>query len=104
VRYHVEITEPAEKNIREAYEWLRSQSQQAAAIWLDGLLEAVESLAAFPRRCGVAPESEDHEDEIRQLLYGRYRVLFLIRERKVFILHVRHAARYRASEEDLYPE
>jgi plasmid stabilization system protein ParE len=51
VRYRVEITEPAQQNIQEAYDWLTAESSQAATTWIDGLLETIESLDTFPLRC-----------------------------------------------------
>jgi plasmid stabilization system protein ParE len=47
----------------------------------------------MPARCPFAPENEDHTQEIRQLIFGRYRVLFTIQPGRVVILHVRHCAR-----------
>ena len=47
----------------------------------------------MPMACGLAPEDDVSGHEIRQLLFGKYRVLFTIEETKVFILTVRHGAR-----------
>jgi plasmid stabilization system protein ParE len=47
----------------------------------------------MPARCPLAPENEDHPKEIRQLVHGRYRILFTIEPGRVVILHVRHGAR-----------
>jgi plasmid stabilization system protein ParE len=102
VRYRVEITGPAEKNIEESHDWLQAESPAAAVRWIDGLRGAIESLTNFPRRCPLAPESADHAEEIRQPLYGRYRILFVIRKQRVFVLHLRHSSRDRAGVEDLY--
>ncbi len=93
MRYRIEITEPAESNIEEAYDWIAADSEQAASRWIDGLLEQIETLSDMPDRCTVAPESEDHDVVIRQLFYSRYRILFYVREPMVFILHIRHASR-----------
>ena len=101
MRYRVEITEPAQQNIQGAYDWLGAESLRAANTWIDGLLETVESLDTFPLRCPLAPESTDHPEEIRQILYGSYRILFSVRKLKVFVLHVRHGSRDRAGTEDL---
>ena len=57
-----------------------------------GLLQAAQALEQFPHRCPLAPES-GAALEIRQLLYGRYRVLFTIARDTVYILHIRHSAR-----------
>jgi plasmid stabilization system protein ParE len=47
----------------------------------------------MPARYPLAPENEEHANEIRQLVYGRYRILFTIQPGRVVILHVRHGAR-----------
>jgi plasmid stabilization system protein ParE len=97
--YRVEVTAQAEAEMDEAYQWIADRSPARATRWYRGLRTAIESLADYPRRCALAPESEYLEDEIRQLLYGRrsgiYRVLFQIHDaaQVVFVLHVRHGAR-----------
>ena len=55
-------------------------------------LDAAATLEAFPGRCRLAPENGPFEFEIRQLLYGNYRLLFTVRDDTVVILHVRHRA------------
>ena len=97
MKYRVEITAEAEAEIKEAYLWIFRDSPANAARWRRGLLEAVRSLSQQPTRCPLAPESAFFKQDIRQLLYGKhggvYRVLFVIEEKSVSILHVRHAAR-----------
>ncbi|MBV9240498.1 MAG: type II toxin-antitoxin system RelE/ParE family toxin [Acidobacteria bacterium] len=58
-----------------------------------GLFGAFETLRAGPTRCALAPETDSLDSEIRQLLYGRYRILFTISKEMVVILRVRHTAR-----------
>jgi len=48
----------------------------------------------------VAPESAALGVEVRHLVVGSYRVLFVIRQDTVTVLHIRHAARRRVTEED----
>lgn len=43
--------------------------------------------------CGFAPENAYASCEVRQMLFGRYRVLFTIREQIVILLTMRHGAR-----------
>jgi plasmid stabilization system protein ParE len=97
MKYRIEITSEAEWEIKEAYLWIHRDSPANAARWRRGLLEAVRSLSQQPMRCQLAPESAFFKQEIRQLLYGKqggvYRVLFMINEKTVSILHIRHAAR-----------
>jgi hypothetical protein len=48
----------------------------------------------------VAPESVALGVEVRHLVVASYRVLFVIGKDTVTVLHIRHAARRRATEED----
>ena len=104
MRYSVEITEPAQLNIQEAYDWLHAESATAAVEWIDGLLETIEKLGTFPLRCPLAPESTDHKEKIRQIFYHSYRLLFVVRKTKVYMLHVRHSSRNRARSEEVFPQ
>jgi hypothetical protein len=45
----------------------------------------------MPRGFPIAPEDDEFSEEIRQMIVGRYRVLFTIKKRKVHVLHVRGA-------------
>jgi plasmid stabilization system protein ParE len=92
-QYLVEFTRTAEREIEEIAEWIAADSLEAAGRWLDDLLAVVDRLETMPSRCPLAPENESHTEEIRQLIFGRYRVLFTIQPGRVVILHVRHGAR-----------
>ena len=89
---NVEITTLAEANLEEIYLRIRKDSSTRAVEWREGLLKAAQTLERFPRRCPLAPES-GAELEIRQLVYGTYRVLFTIAKDTVYVLHIRHGAR-----------
>jgi toxin ParE1/3/4 len=88
----VEITALAEADLETIYLHIREDSLIRAAEWRQGLLQAAQALEQFPDRCPLATES-GAALEIRQLLYGRYRVLFTIARDTVYILHFRHSAR-----------
>lgn len=60
--------------------------------WVRQLQAAVsKQLAVVPKGFPLAPEDDDFSEEIRQMVVGRYRVLFTIKGRKVHVLHVREA-------------
>jgi plasmid stabilization system protein ParE len=105
MEFLVEIAEPAERDIEDAYLWFYDASPARADTWYRGLCRAILSLRELPRRCPIAPESQDLDREIRQLLYGRqrlmYRILYEIREDTVFVLRLRHTARARLDPEEL---
>jgi plasmid stabilization system protein ParE len=102
-RFQVLVAAPAEAEIEAAYLRIRQDSLANAAKWRAGLLDAAATLETFPERCRLAPENGPFKFEIRQFLYGNYRLLFTVREDAVVILHVRHGARDWMKPEDVVP-
>lgn len=86
MKYQVEVTEQA-SNL-----WIADTVPDTAARWFEGLVSKVNSLSTMPERCALAPESAAFHQEIRQLLYGRYRILFTIKGDTVYVIHIRHSA------------
>jgi plasmid stabilization system protein ParE len=100
VIFLIEFTDVAEMEVQDTFLWLLGRSPDHAGRWQAGLEASVNSLAEFPTRCPLAPESDQFDVEVRQQLYGRYRILFTLvdadgdgAEDTVRILHVRHGAR-----------
>ncbi len=98
--YRVEPTDKALIDAGEAYFWINEQSEEAALRWYEGLMKAFRSLERNPLRCPLAPERIFFEEEIRQLIYGKYRILFTVEGETVFVLRVRHSAREYLMPED----
>lgn len=63
-----------------------------AAKWLDRIMEAIESLEKFPRRCALAAENDHRPYEIRKINVGGYLVLFTVDDdaRTVTMIGFRH--------------
>ncbi len=91
--YRLEPTDKALVDAGKAYFWIRERSETAALRWYQGLLKAFRSLEQNPLRCPLAAESPFFEQQIRQLIYGKYRVLLTVEGETVFVLRVRHGAR-----------
>jgi len=72
-------------------EQIRWDKPMAASRWLERLLAEVETLPEMPRRCRVVPELE--REDVRELLFGNYRVIYRIEEGALVILTVRHGRR-----------
>lgn len=94
MQFEVIITPSGKADIFETNTWLLENYPNIADRWLWETSEAVTSLSKSPKRCAVSPESDAFDVEVRQLLYGRkphvYRILFSIRETKIYVLRVRH--------------
>jgi plasmid stabilization system protein ParE len=90
--YRVEPTDKALVDAGEAYFWISEHSEGTALRWYEGLMKAFRSLEKNPLRCPLAPESVFFEEEIRHLVYGKYRILFTVKGETVYVLRVRHGA------------
>jgi plasmid stabilization system protein ParE len=81
---------------------LSEHAGEAGIRWFLALDDAIASLAEFPHRCPLAPETGRFPFEVRQLLYGRKphvcRILFAVEDDTVTILHIRHGRRKPLSE------
>ncbi|MDX2042066.1 MAG: type II toxin-antitoxin system RelE/ParE family toxin [Acidobacteriota bacterium] len=90
--YKVEVTEKAQAETRQAIRWIAEYSPEKAALWHFELTRKLDSLENSPARCPLAPESKTHGQEIRHLLFDKYRILFIIEDETVYVLRVRHQA------------
>lgn len=81
--FRVEVSAQAESDAEAILDWLLAQHAGETGIRCFLVLEdAIISLATFPGRCPLAPESGRFPFQVRQLLYGRkphvYRILFTV--------------------------
>ena len=77
-RYAVVFEESAQADVRDSYEWgCRVWGKREAQQWVRQLRTAVSlQLAIVPKGFALAPEDDEFLEEIRQMVVGRYRVLF----------------------------
>ena len=92
-RYVVVFEVSAQADVRGSYDWgYRVWGEKEAQRWVRELRTAIsKQLSLVPQGFPVAPEDDEFTEEIRQMIVGRYRVLFTIRKHKVHVLHVRGA-------------
>ena len=98
--YQIEVSPKAEEEAHEILRWLARHTPKKLARWHRDFAEKSQSLERFPARCPLAPESKTYDAPIRHLIFGKYRILFLIEDQTVFILHVRHVAQQTLTPED----
>lgn len=89
--YDIRFNQEALRDIESSLEWgFRNWGEKRAIRWVRDLHSIVRKrLSSFPHSCPIAPESFEENQEIRQLIYNRYRVLFVILDDEVRILYVR---------------
>ena len=105
--YKVEFTDVADMEVENILLWIMGRAPERAERWQDGLEKAVASLEEFPGRCALVPEVSSPQRQVRQLLYGAYRLLFTLLDTDgdgdldtVRILHVRHGAQKPIMQQD----
>lgn len=84
----------AQRDLDHILAWLNERSPQGAASWLRRWDETFTILESSANEYGLAPEGEDHEFEVRQILFrtrkGRdYRALYTIQGSEVYVMHIR---------------
>jgi plasmid stabilization system protein ParE len=100
--YEVLLTKRAISELDEAHKWWSANhSFEQADRWHDGFLKKLLSLEQSPGRYPMAMESTRFHLKIHQINYGlgkrpTHRALYIIREREVLVLRIRHF-----SQEDL---
>ena len=106
MKYQVQLTAKAERDVDQILHWFHEQHATAAGgRWLMQILSTIDTLEKHPERCGLAAEAEELGLELRELLFGKrhgkYRILFIVRKNVVSILHIRHTARDAVLPEDV---
>jgi toxin ParE1/3/4 len=71
--------------------FIARDAPSVAQVFIDHVFEAVKRLEVFPRSGRVVPEIG--QEDIREILYGSYRVVYVVGEAEVNILTVFHASR-----------
>lgn len=92
-RFSVIISPTAETDIIDSFLWGCSEwGVDAAERWARRLRhEILDRLRLLPLRFSIAPETDEIGTEFRQMISGRYRVLFYIKGNEVRVAHVRGA-------------
>lgn len=76
--------------LREIHDYIAQDNPEAAQRTAAGIVERVEVLSTFPE---IGQRYEKAEREVRVLLYGHYRIAYLVtEERDVKLLGIFHGA------------
>ena len=71
--------------------FIARDAPSVAQVFVDNVFEAVKRLEVFPRSGRVVPEIG--QEDIREILFGSYRIVYVVGEEEVNILTVFHASR-----------
>lgn len=97
MKYRVVMTAEAQAAIWEHAQFIQSESgfSQRAADWVNECFAAIKTLELYPRRCGLAPENDRRDYEVRKLNFGNYLILFRVDDKikVVYVTGFRHGMR-----------
>ena len=74
--------------VSEIAEYIARDNPEAAKSWVDTVFEKMASLKSYPENSRVVPEINNRA--IRELIYGNYRIVYRVDEKRISILTVRH--------------
>lgn len=88
----------ARADIRDLKAYIAKDSPYYARHFIERVIASVEKLEEFPKIGRPVPEAEGRDD-VRELIYQGYRIIYLIEPDRVFIVTLMHGSRNLASEE-----
>ena len=88
--YNVFITQNAQADLRHIYSYIAEDSVSNAKIFVSELEEKINTLATLPERATHIPENVFFGTDYRQLIHRKYRVIYRIDRKNVFVLRVIH--------------
>jgi plasmid stabilization system protein ParE len=88
----IEWSERASADIRDLHAYIAKDSPYYARRFTDKIIASVEKLVEFPKIGRVVPEAEGRDD-IRELIYQGYRIIYLLKSDNVFIVTILHGSR-----------
>jgi len=95
VRYRVNLTNRAGRDLERLYDSIDAATSQTAFEWLKTLVDTIYSVDQLPERGTVNPSNKAQ----RQLFFGEkphiYKIVYNVdkQRRVVTVLHIRHGAR-----------
>lgn len=81
----------------EIAEYIAQDSPSAATKWVAALFDKAQLLKTSPKSGRVVPEI--HQEDIRELIYGNYRIIYRTEKNKISILTIRHGKQILPTEE-----
>jgi len=88
----------ARTDIRDLKAYIAKDSPYYARRFTERIMTSVEKLEDFPKIGRPVPEAEGRDD-VRELIYQGYRIIYLTQPGKIFIVTVIHGSRDLAGEE-----
>ena len=87
----LEWTEPAVADLENIRDYIKKDSEHYALRFVEKIIEAVGKLLKFPEIGRAVPEAAS--ENIRELIFHNYRIMYHIEPGRILILTIMHGAR-----------
>ena len=77
--------------VSEAANYIAADNPSAAEKWVVDIFASVERISKQPRLGRMVPEV--NREDIRELIFGAYRIIYRVESARIFVLTVRHGRR-----------
>jgi len=94
----IEWSHRARADIRDLKDYIAKDSPYYARRFTERIVTSVEKLEEFPKIGRPVPEAEGR-DNVRELIYQGYRIIYLTRPERIFIVTIIHSSRDLAAKE-----
>jgi len=74
--------------VSEIAAYIAQENPATAKKWVDAVFRKVKDLQTFPEIGRIVPEIQNKT--IRELIYGNYRLIYRLEEKRISVLTVRH--------------
>jgi addiction module RelE/StbE family toxin len=86
VKARVRYAPSVEDDLAEIFEYIARDSPDAAASWIDRLIEKAEKAARAPRSGRVVPEAQD--PDVREVFLKTYRIIYRVEQGCILVLAI----------------
>ena len=76
------------ERVEEIANYIRKDSVNASIVWAKAIFSIIERLNKYPKSGRVVPEVE--REDIREVIFKNYRVIYRVDKNRLVILTVRH--------------
>lgn len=92
-KYKVNLTQLAQEDLEQIYFYISDDSATNAGNFILELEKKIYSLNSYPERHPLIAENEFFATDYRHLIHEKYRIIYRLSEKEVFILRVIHGAK-----------
>ena len=92
-RFRVNLSQQAQNDLEQIFYYIADDNINNATNFILQLEKKIYSLENFPQRQPLIPENEFFGTNYRHLIFKKYRVVYRITEKSVFILRMFHGAK-----------